>query len=188
MVSLKDKDPNEVVQVWQFKGKYARYMRDLMGDAEPFQKVFDQIYHGYVFCCLIGLTKGRRHEYNPQEDNLDNEEPLGFRWSYAEGSGLYSYDMLRKMVILFDKNLRPDFSTRVDYALRFDFSVNNVTNEDLRLKSKYGENSALVDSYVLGGLEFIHEYIMEAASPKDVIYLMIKMKDEYLEALDSLCE
>lgn len=184
----KQKGPNESLQVWQFKGRFAGYMRDLLGDAEPFQKIFDQIYHGYVFCCLVGLVKGRRHEYDPKIDNPNNEEPLGFRWTSAEGSGLYGYDMLRKMVILFDEKNHPDFPTRVDYALRFDFPTNDVTNEELRNKSKYGENGTIIDEYVLGGLEYIHEKIMDSSSPKDVIHFMMGMKEELLEVVNTKTE
>lgn len=61
------RDENEVGQVWNFKGKYADFMRDLYKpDGDDYKAIFDTIYHGYAFCAMYGLLKGRRHIYDSQ--------------------------------------------------------------------------------------------------------------------------
>ena len=182
MVS-KSKDKNETVQVWNFRGKYATYMRDLLGGAAPYQKIFDQIYHGYVFCGLYGLIKGTRHKYDPAYDNPDKVDQLGFRWAYADAAGLYSYDNLRKMIILFNRATSESFSEKIDNALRFDYSTNDVADEDLIEKSRYGDNSDLIDEYVLGGLELIHDKVMETTSPQAMIDLLDEILSELQQEL-----
>lgn len=169
MMVVKAKDKNETVQVWNFRGKYANYMRDLLGDAAPYQKMFDQTYHGYVFCGLYGLIKGARHKYDPAVDNPEKVDVLGFRWTSADAGGLYSYDNMRKMVLLFDKTSGASFSDKIDNALRFDYSTNEVVDEELIEKSRYGINSDLIDEYVLGGLELIHSKVMGTTSPQAMV-------------------
>ena len=51
----KQRDKNELSQVWNFKGKYADYMRDLISDGnDSFKVIFTEIYQGYAFCALYG--------------------------------------------------------------------------------------------------------------------------------------
>jgi len=188
-MTTKAEDKNKVPQVWNFRGRFATYMRELCGEAAPYQKIFDEIYHGYVFCALYGMMKGVKHRYDPALDNPDNVDPKGFRWIYAyRGKPLYNYDNLRKLILLFDKSSGVTFQERVDNALRFDISTNDVTDIGLIEKSRYGENSELVDSYVLGGLELIHEKVMGATSPQDAIVILGEIMDEFKEGLDNLGE
>lgn len=184
MMVSKFKDKNETVQVWNFRGKYASFMRDLLGEAAPYQKIFDQIYHGYVFCGLYGLIKGVRHKYDPAYDNPDKIDQLGFRWAYADPAGLYGYDNLRKMIILFNKASNDSFSDKIDNALRFDYTTNDVIDEDLIEKSRYGSNSDLIDEYVLGGLELIHSKVIETTSPQAMVELIDEMIIELQQELE----
>ena len=183
-MTSKIKTKNETTQVWNFRGKYATYMRDLLGEAAPYQKIFDQIYHGYVFCGLYGLIKGARHTYDSVLDNPGKTDVVGFRWAYADNGGLYSYDNLRKMVLLFDKSSNVSFTDKVDNALRFDYSTNDVTDEGLIEQSRYGINSELIDEYVLGGLDLIHSKVMKTTSSQAMIVLLDEIILEVQQELD----
>ena len=179
----KTRDKNEQSQVWNFKGRFADYMRELCrSDSDDFKVIFDEIYHGYAFCALYGLLKGRRHTYDPMTDNPDDSPNLGFRWAYAETSGLYAYDNIRKMVLLYSKPSSIPFEQKVDRALRFDYTTNEISDPELLSKSLYKENSDFIDEYVLGGLELLYEKISEISS----IEAMIDFMKETLEEIQEL--
>lgn len=177
-------DKNKTTQVWSFKGRFATYMRELCGEAAPYQKIFDEIYHGYVFCALYGMMKGAKHNYDPARDNPDNVDVKGFRWENTNAAGLYNYDNLRKMILLFDKSSGVPFQEKIDNALRYDYPTNDVSDEGLIEKSRYGANSELIDAYVLGGLELIHEKVMRVTSPQDMIAVLDEIMNEFKEKVD----
>lgn len=80
--------------------------------------------------------------------------------------------MLRKYVLLYSKASNESFETKIDRALRYDFTTNDVFDPDLKSKSKYKENSDIIDEYVLGGLELIHAKIMDMSSREALIDFM----------------
>ncbi len=178
------KNKNETTQVWNFRGKYADCMKDLTGGAASYQKIFNEIYEGYAFCALYGLMKGRKHTYDPTIDNPNNSDPSGFRWAYADKGGIYGYDRLRKIILLYGNPTDTPFSEKIDNALRFDYPTNDVSNENLIAKSKYGDNSEIIDEYVLGGLELIHEKVMNISSPQEMISFMRETLNEFKELND----
>ena len=179
----KQKDKNEQGQVWNFKGKYADYMRDLYKtDHDDFKVLFDEIYHGYAFCALYGLLKGRKHVYDPKTDNPNNSQNLGFRWSYTN-AGLYSFDNLREFILLYSKAGDLDFDKKIDSALRFDYTTNEVSDPDLLEKSQYKENSDLIDEYVLGGLELLHSKVESISSREAMIDFMNEALKEIQDAV-----
>ena len=185
--SNKTKEDNDQGQVWNFKGRFADYMRELTtGDSDEYKKIFDTIYHGYAFCALYGLLKGRRHIYDPKIDNPDDSRQQGFRWAYADSSGLYSYESLRKMILLFDKTSNCTFEEKIDRALRFDFQASDVTDDELKSKAKYKENGEIIDEYVLGGLELIHSKISKFNSSSDIIEFMNDTLKEFQDTIDKL--
>ena len=178
--SNKTKEDNDQGQVWNFKGRFADYMREpTTGDSDEYKKIFDTIYHGYAFCALYGLLKGRRHIYDPKIDNPDDSRQQGFRWAYADSSGLYSYESLRKMILLFDKTSNCTFEEKIDRALRFDFQASDVTDDELKSKAKYKEN-------VLGGLELLHSKISKFNSSSDIIEFMNDTLKEFQDTIDKL--
>lgn len=178
------KDKNETVQVWNFKGKYADYMRVLYGEEhDAFHVIFDKIYHGYAFCALYGLVKGRRHVYDPSTDNPNDSLQLGFRWTSADTSGLFSYETIRKLVLLYDRSSNLSFEEKIDRALRYDFPTNDVKDPDLVAKSLYGDNSDLIDEYVLGGLELLYDKIISISSREAMIAFMRETLDEFQDLM-----
>ncbi len=167
------KDKNDVGQVWNFRGRFADYMRDLYrGDQADYRAIFEQLYDGYAFCVLYGVVKGRRHIYDVSTDNPNNSPVQGFRWTSASSSGLYSYDLLRKFVLLYSKVDNKNFDEKIDRALRYDYKTNDVADPELKSKSLYKDNSDLIDEYALGGLELIHSKIMEISSTQAMISFM----------------
>ncbi len=184
MAATKNRDKNEATQVWNFKGKYADFMRDLLiKDGSSYKAIFDEIYHGYAFCAMYGLLKGRRHKYDPDIDNPNGSTNQGFRWAYADSSGLYSYDNLRKMVLLYSKSPGSSYDAKIDAALRFDYTTNDVNDPILLEKSHYKENSDLLDEYVLGGLELLHEKIMDVSSREQMVLCLQDILKEMQDAV-----
>lgn len=182
--STKTKEKNDQGQVWYFKGRFADYMRELTtGEGDDFKKIFDTIYHGYAFCAIYGLLKGRRHVYDPQADNPDDSLQQGFRWAYADSTGLYSYESLRKLVLLFDKTSNCTFEEKIDRALRFDYQASDATDEELKSKARYKENSDIIDEYVLGGLELLHSKISKINTSSDMIEFMNETIGEFQELI-----
>ena len=175
---------NDSVQVYNFKGRFADYMRVLgRGTDDSFKQIFrDELYRGYAFCALYGLIKGRRHKYDPATDNPNGSEQLGFRWTSADGSGPYKYETLRKVIIIYNKDGR-DLSERMDDALRYDYPTNGFDDPVLIEKSKYGENSLLIEQYVLGGLELIYEKVSEISSKEEMVRFIMDVRAEFNEAL-----
>ncbi len=180
---VKTRDENKQSQVWNFKGRFADYMRELCkSDEYNYKTIFDEIYHGYAFCALYGLLKGRRHIYDPDIDNPNDSPVSGFRWAYADTSGLYAYDNIRKMILLYSKPSATSFDEKIDLALRFDYTTNEISDPMLLNKSKYKENSDLIDEYVLGGLDLLYEKINDISS----IEAMIDFMRETLEEIQTI--
>lgn len=169
----KIRDKNEQGQIWNFRGRFADYMKELCKpDSDDFKVIFDQIYHGYAFCALYGLLKGRRHVYDSAVDNPNDSVVVGFRWTSADASGLYAYDNIRKMVLLYSKPSTITFEKKIDRALRFDYTTNDINDPKLLDRSMYKENSDLIDEYVLGGLELLYEKINDISSIEAMIDFM----------------
>lgn len=183
--STETKDENDQGQVWNFKGRFADYMRELTtGEGDDYKKIFDTIYHGYAFCALYGLLKGRRHIYDSTIDNPNDSRNQGFRWTSADTAGLYSYESLRKMVLLYDKTSNYTFEEKIDRALRFDYQASDAIGEELKSKAKYKENGELIDEYVLGGLELLHSKVVKINSYSD----MVEFMDETLGELQAMVD
>lgn len=182
------RDKNEQTQVWNFKGKYADYMRDLYkNDHEDYKILFNEIYHGYAFCALYGLLKGQRHVYDPTVDNPNDSQNLGFRWAYTT-RGFYSLDDLRKYILLYSKVDNLKFDEKIDRALRFDYSTNEVSDPELLEKSQYKNNSDLIDEFVLGGLELLHSKVESISSREGMIDFMNETIQEIRDAVKSKIE
>ncbi len=185
MAVAKNRDKNELTQVWNFKGKYADFMRELLKDNGGYRAIFDEIYHGYAFCAMYGMLKGRRHKYDPSIDNPNDSLNLGFRWAYADGRGIYSYDNLRKMVLLYSKSSDTSFERKIDLALRFDYTTNDVKDSVLLEKSQYKNNSDFLDEFVLGGLELLHEKVMDVSSREQMIVCLNEILQEMQNAVEN---
>lgn len=180
--SARTKEKNDQGQVWNFKGKYADYMRELTtGEGDDFKKIFDTIYHGYAFCALYGLLKGRRHIYDSKTDNPNDSLQQGFRWAYADSTGIYSYESIRRMVLLYDRTSNCTFEEKIDRALRFDYQASDATDEGLKSKARYKENSDIIDEYVLGGLEELHSKISKINTSSDMIEFMSETLNDFQE-------
>lgn len=170
---------SETSQVWSFKGRFAEYMRELLGGGDDYKKIFDEIYHGYAFCAIYGLLKGRRHVYDAKVDNpSDSSFIIAFRWAYAANKGIFSYGNVRKLVLLYSKRDEESFDSKIDSALRFDYSSEDTKDPVLLEKSQYKKNSDLIDEYVLGGLELLHQKIDEISSREAMIVFMKETLEE----------
>ena len=128
---------------------------------------------------MYGLVKGQRHAYDSNTDDPNKVDNVGFRWSSADKSGIYDYEMLRMMVLLFDKSSDKPFEDKVDDALRYDFSTNYEPDMERASKSRYADHSDLVDEYVLGGLELIHRKVVATNSNLSLIELFNEIIDDF---------
>lgn len=189
MANVDLKTKNSIKSVFYFKGIFSDYLDELQQVTSVHPKLFDEIYKAYVFCVYYGLMKGKMHKYDPDKDVASNPDRqlIGFRYEATNrAGGIYKYDTLRKIVILFDKSKKKSFSEKIDDALRFDYSTNNVDDEDLIKKSLYGENTDLLEQYCLGGLELFYSKVSSISTPEAMMEFMDEVKEEFQELISSL--
>ncbi len=182
------KSKNSSKQVFNFKGKYLDYLYEFQEETSVHPKLFEETYKAYVFFVYYGLVKGKKHVYDPITDaSPSNLLGNGFRFSSAlRAGGIYKYDTMRKMVILFDRSSEDSFDEKMDNALRFDYPVDDVDDEYLITKSKYGENSDLLEQYCYGGMDLFHSDISSIHTPEAMLEYMDGIYKEFKELLEKM--
>lgn len=185
------KTKNSVKSVFYFRGRFNDYISELQDETNTIHsKIFGETYQAYVFFVYYGLMKGKKHTYDNESDQSKDPQtksPVGFRYEYVmRGSGIYNYDSLRKIVLLFDKSRGMSVEERVDDALRFDYSTNNVDDEDLIAKSRYGEHTDLLDQYALGGLDLFYHQVAAITTKEGFVEFMQKQMEEFSEIVENV--
>ncbi len=170
---------------FQFRGRYSAYVKELTTANKMHPKIFQDYYSAYLFCAIYGSLNGTMREYNPSTDD-DGTEASTIRSEVFlnKSNGLYSYDAVRKIVLLFEKSRKLDFKEKIDCALRFDLPIEDSLPESLKKQSKYNENTELFNRYALGGLELIYDKLINVSSKEDLIDTMCQIRDEFRSAIN----
>ena len=83
---------------------------------------------------------------------------------------------------MYSKSSDMPFEEKIDRALKFDYSTNDIKDPNFLDKSQYGANSDIIDEYVLGGLELLYEKVSAISSAE----LMIVFMNETIDEIQSL--
>jgi len=144
---------------YTFKGKHAQYVKDLVDDDKA--KLFNRNLDVYILAPIIGLLYGRKADIDSGEittkiftDQLLKEQT--------------KLKFIYRLVMLLDQS-DPDLipEMKIDRAFRQD------TDEQALQK-----NMKIYESYVLGGVEYLHEKLFEDKFDHE----------EYLDALYQFVE
>ena len=169
---------------FQFRGIFSAYVKELTTANKMHPKIFQDYYSAYLFCAIYGALQGAMRDYNPSTDD-DGTEASTIRSEVFlnKSNGLYSYDTIRKIVLLFDNSRKLEFKEKIDYALRFDLPIEESLPESLKRQSKYNENTELFNRYALGGLVLIYDKLVNVSSKEDLIDTMCQIRDDFNSAI-----
>lgn len=141
---------------YKFYGKHAKMVKDLTNvfDQKSKAKMLNRNVDVYVIAPLVGFLYGRRAEKDStikQDVNV-----MGDRVIYSENELKFSY----RLIMLLDENYTSQLEERLNKAFR-----------------NYGDNpedEEYFDSYVRGGVEVLHEKLIESAIVENDYILNLK--------------
>ena len=154
---------------YRFRGKHAAFVSDLTQqfDAESKAQLFRRNLDVLINAPLIGFLYGRKAEpdstKNPNTDKPYEESVFDQQVINNQETLMFNF----KLIMLLDEEYEPDEETRINKAFRH---VGEDANDIERF-----------DEYVRGGVEVLHEKLIEGVS-ESVEY--INRLYDYLEEFD----
>lgn len=148
---------------YRFTGSHAEMVSDLTAifDADAKAKLFDRNLDVYINAPLVGFLFKRKGQKNTNSEIADQNI---FPEQLINNSDTLKY-ILRVLLIL-DSEYEPDAENRLDRAFR----KLGADPKDLEL----------FDSYVLGGVEVLHEKLIESVSnPAEYVSALYDFLEEY---------
>ena len=185
------KAKNSIKSVFYFRGRFDDYFRELQDeDNEIHSKIFGETYQAYVFFVYYGLLKGKRHAFDSEKDQSSDPQaksPIGYRYEYAtRGSEIFNYDTLRKIVLIFDESRGMSFKEKMEDAFKYDYPTNDVDNEEMISRSRYGDHTELLDQYALGGLDLFYKQVSSISTREGFVEFMQKQMKEFNELAERM--
>jgi hypothetical protein len=146
---------------YSFRGKHANMVNDLTA---PFDKnnnkLFARNLDVYLLAPIVGFLYQKKAEYDTKESTTN----ILYAAMSKETNQLW---FIYRLILLLDKKHEPDFTTRVNKAFR-DYGTQ---------KAKPDEE--LFESYVRGGVEFLHEKLTSSvAKPEDYLKKLFELISE----------
>lgn len=127
-----------------FRGKHAVYVKDLVETAGLIQRNLDVL----TIAPLIGLLNGKKGEL----DKSSTYTTKIFTEQILKEKDLL--DFIYKLIILTDSSQGWLNEDKIFRAFRLDEEADNLNEKD---KQMIAENRQLFESYLLGGIEYLHE-------------------------------
>ncbi len=140
---------------YRFYGKHADMVNELTNvfDEKTNAKVFNSNIDLLLVAPLVGFVYQRRAERDRSEGASSNTESI-FPGELINRQKSLEYNV--KLILLLDKKNEPDVAKRIDKAFRF-FGTN-------------ADDYELFQGYVRGGIEVLHEKLIEESkTPNDYI-------------------
>lgn len=156
---------------YSFKGKHSRMVNELTGEfylasedgnRQEKHNLFKRNYDVYLLAPIIGFLYQRK-------STVDNDSTINPTKIFAEimMKNVDDLNFNYRIIMLLDKNNESDPEKRVDKAFR-------------GLENK--EDELLYNSYVLGGVEVLHEKLIQTANtPDDYINNLYDFIEEFNE-------
>ena len=137
---------------YSFRGKHASMVLELTAKFDTNDnKLFTRNLDVYLIAPIVGFIYRRKAEIDPTGKTTN----ILYAAMSKETKTLWFY---YRLIMLLDKNYEPDFDKRINKAFRFYNSQ----------KAKHDEE--LYESYVRGGVEFLHEKLMNNVTvPEDYL-------------------
>ncbi len=127
-----------------FRGKHALYVKDLVETAELIHRNLDIL----IIAPIIGLLNGKTGEL----DKSSNNTTKIFTQQLLKEKDLLEF--IYKLIILTDTSQGWSSKDKIFRAFRIDEEADNLSEKD---KQMIAENRQLFESYLLGGIEYLHE-------------------------------
>ncbi|HHV19793.1 MAG TPA: hypothetical protein GXZ27_13315 [Thermoanaerobacterales bacterium] len=127
-----------------FRGKHALYVRNLVETAGLIQRNLDVL----IIAPIIGLLYGKTGVL----DKSSNNTTKIFTDQLLKEKDLLEFTY--KLIILADTDKGWQDNERIFRAFRIDEEADNLSEKD---KQMIVENRQLFESYLLGGIEYLHE-------------------------------
>lgn len=145
---------------YAFRGKHASMVSNLtLPLGKNNTKLFDRVVDAYIMAPLVGFLYSRKSELDKSEGD---KKIFLDQLVKSEKTLWFSY----RLIMLLDKKHEPDLQGRIDKAFR------NYGSEKAMM------DEALYEEYVRGGIEVLHEKLIDPA----------KTEDDYLENLFNFIE
>lgn len=155
---------------YSFRGKHAKYVKELTGDFGPEGEyhVFGKNLEVYRLAPIIGFLYHRQGELDKEtlneEGKIDNTKIFLDQVLKIRDDVIYNY----RLIMLADKKYERNIEKRLDKA----FKYLGTRLEEEYFKSEEGiKDIEHFESYVLGGVEYLYEKIIYSAKNTDNIIL-----------------
>lgn len=155
------------------KGKHATYMKELVStiDSNIASGIFKRNLDVYLIAPIVGKVYGRKVSPDSGDDStsIHVEQLLG---------ASDELDANFRTIILLEDKEKLDTNQRVDRAFKYD--------RDEEKRKPYDE---VMNQYILGGIEILHEKIIEDAKSTDDIVMnlfsfFMDFDDRYRDLID----
>ena len=159
---------------YSFKGTHADMVNKLTAKFDERNQLFKRNLDVYMMAPIVGFLYQRKSDVNNGDGTqkptkifpdilINNQDDLAFNY---------------RLIMLLDKKNAPDIETRIDKAFR------NYNSD------RAADDEKLFDQYVLGGVEILHEKLIEGAhSPEDYMNrlydFMEEMDERYYQTVDT---
>lgn len=153
---------------YKFRGKHADMVNRLKGTFSlpnetgniiKNHSIFDNNYQIYELAPIVGFLYNRKATVDKDNTNTSNIM-AGEMIKYSD-----SFEFNYKLIMLLDKSNEPNTEKRIEKTFR------GIENKD---------DEALFDSYVLGGVEVLHEKIFDKANTtEDIINKLYDFLEEF---------
>ncbi len=157
----------------QIRGKYATYWKALSqvpGNANETSKnfkVFESYIHVYMVAPLIGLMRGRKGYYEPNDESKDTAGML----AEVQIKNASKLKFIYRLIVLADDSMGLSDEEKINMAFREDSNL-EVTKKGMELYT----------AYFFGGLEILYdEFVKQCTTEDDYVAQMYRFVNEYRE-------
>lgn len=162
---------------YRFRGIHAEKVKQLTSAFEPLKRaqMFERNVDVYASAPLVGFLYGRiselDHTKNPETNEIFNQNVMGDRVIYSQEELMFNF----RLIMLLDVRYEPDEERRMNKAFR-------RPGED-------PEDEARFDGYVRGGIDVLHEKLIEGAKePDDYINKLFDFIEDFQDRFNAEIE
>lgn len=156
-------------------GKHATYLKELAKDKDNKDRpyIFDRYIDVYMNAAIFGLLYGR----TATKDNESKDRARVYADAFATERENCTF--LYRLAMLIDKTILVSPEERVDRAFRDDADENS--------KEKLVKNMDLFHTYILGGIEVMHEKFVDSLiTTDDCISHAYEMMDDFIDEIKEI--
>jgi hypothetical protein len=160
---------------FNFRGKYARYVKFLTEDLKPEGggskfSIFPRMIDVYTMGALMGYLHNKTGSYDSGEESEGDKDLVATIKENTFLKDQARFKLLCQMVLL-NENIR---------GLSVQKRINNAFKDDTTDKKTSEENMEIINSYVLGGITYLYNKFEKVRTKEDVAMKMHDMIEDFI--------